>query len=591
LKNGPTVYSPAAPRIVTGPNGFEKWIAYRAWWNGQPGTGLDRVFFFNNELVIDGPTTADTSGHHPPPAQPTFSDRFEKPNPSGWDFAGGKWTVEAGALHQTDERQPAIARLARQPAANYLFETHIRFPEKGKGTAGIVAWSNGKKKLVVGINPAAHTWEYSVPGNLAPKRFKLPKTFSFLETPPGTDDIPAPLHRLRVTKNGGHFEVMLDHIRLTKNKPIMTQLTGPGVPGLYCNGMAAEFDGVVYTIGWDEHNEYITGWGAAADGTAAGGKWEHKKDEGLLQRKHSETGRAFKGDLLGQYEFTINAKTRTLEESEQQTYGILPVFTDSDNWLKAMIDTHERQLVVLGKLNGRDIGPFKKSLRCRIPHRHLYDPETSWRNTAAWVYSLRSQSVITGLDVRWLEGKHNHLQQEFFVPADDLLVRYARLDRNRESIPWDDGRFYEADEPRPASQKPGVLNPVSIRPETGSHVALGSIIYAPSTAVVDSKTKEFLRWLLPGEIIDPEKEEEQDGPVNAMASETPARPQETLICVEAESSYFFRCIKLKDRVIIELNGRPMITVEGQWPASQVGLLTEGQPCFYNGIALHHLTKE
>jgi hypothetical protein len=74
-------------------------------------------------------------------------------------------------------------------------------------------------------------------------------------------------------------------------------------------------------------------------------------------------------------------------------------------------------------------------------------------------------------------------------------------------------------------------------------------------------------------------------------SDTESRPQETLVTVEVESSYFFRCVKLKDKVIIELNGQPMLEVEGSWPASQVGLLTEGQPCFFNGITLMHLPAE
>ena len=60
---------------------------------------------------------------------------------------------------------------------------------------------------------------------------------------------------------------------------------------------------------------------------------------------------------------------------------------------------------------------------------------------------------------------------------------------------------------------------------------------------------------------------------------------------DVESSYFFRCVKLSDRVIIELNGRPMVEIEGDWPPSQVGLVTEGQPCFFNGITLMHLPEQ
>jgi len=63
-----------------------------------------------------------------------------------------------------------------------------------------------------------------------------------------------------------------------------------------------------------------------------------------------------------------------------------------------------------------------------------------------------------------------------------------------------------------------------------------------------------------------------------------------LVDVELESSYFFRCVKLKDRVLIELNGKPMLEVEGSWPDSQVGLLTENQACSFDGITLIHHPK-
>jgi hypothetical protein len=586
----PTVYGLDDPCIVTGANGFEKWMAYRAWWNGELGTGLDRVFFFDDEMVIDGPTTIKTPGYHPPPARPTFSDTFSGDAPF-WRFEGGRWSVEEGVMRQTHTKALAKAFLKQTPAVNYLFEINFRLPKTGGGSVGVVAWSNGRQEMIVSINPTTRMWEYRVPGSLAPKRFKLPAAVQLSEKPASLNDASVPLHRMRVTKNGGRFEVMLDEIRLTPDKPIITPLQGAGVPGLYCDSSSAEFDGVVYTIGWDEHDAYITGWGAARDGTPAGGKWELHKNFGLEQRKHSEPGRAFKGDLLNQYEFSVNARMHELEEGKEQLYGIFPVFADRNNYLKAMIDTRARQLVVSGKLDGKKVGPFSSSLNCRIPRRHLA------RNTAhsdidSWVYGLRSQSIITGFDIRWLEGDYDYLQKEFLVPSDEIKIRYAKLQRDQEPpILWDDGRFRDADEPHPNTQKPGVLNHVAIRSEAGNYISFGSFIYVPSARVIDSITGDFLRWLLPGEILDPKKDEEmEDGPLNIMASDTRSHPQEVLVNVEVESSYFFRCVKLKDRVIIELNGQPMLTVDGEWPPSQVGLVTEGQPCYYNGITLMHLPE-
>ncbi len=584
----PTIYGVTAPWMMIGPNGFEHWIGYRAWWNGIQGTGLDRVFFYDKELVVDGPTTAQTPGYHPPPAKPTFSESFPDDENDQWEerwnLSVGKWKSVGGVMRQTEPRGMAMAYLDQSPALNYLFETGIRFPLKGKGSAGVVAWSNGEHSLLISINPSKKTWEYRMePGTLMPKRFKLPKSFKLLEVPPGVKTSEAPLHRLQVRKNGEYFGLYLDGINLLPGKPLITQITGPGVPGFYCNDSTAEFDGITYTVGWDEHDEYITGWGASHDDASSGGEWRLHRDTGLEQRLHFKVGRAFKGDLLNQYEFSANLRTTELEEGEGRLYGVFPVYVDKDNYLQAMIDTKARELVVTGKRKGEEIKPVRKSLKHQFSRRHLYDKSTSYRDVTSWVYGLRSESIISALDIRWLEGDYDHLRQEFYIPFDDMILKYAKLWRGEEPNLWDDGRFYEADIPKPAEQKAGSLNHVVFRPETGNYVGFG--FYADSAVIYDSK-KGTYRDYKPGDEEDLGDDEEVES--SGSESDTISRPQQALVTVEVESSYFFRCVKLADRVMIDLNGRPMVTIEGEWPASQVGLVTEGQPCSFNGITLMHL---
>jgi hypothetical protein len=450
----------------------------------------------------------------------------------------------------------------------------------------VIAWSDGEYDLIVSINPSKNTWSYHVePGSLAPKTFRLPPLFRTSEKPPGAGELDNPLHTLRITKNGGYFGVELGGVNLLPGKPIITKMTGPGVPGFYCSDSAAEFDGVIFTIGWDEFDEYITGWGAAADGTPPGGEWRMDRDLGLEQRSHSETGRAFKGDLLDQYEFTVNVQLEELEEGKERLYGVFPVFADKDNYIKAMIDTRARELLVSGKLNGKEITPIERSLATEVVHRHLYDKSTSYRDVTSWVYGLRSESIVNGLDVRWLEGEHDHLRQTFMIPEDVMVVKYALLDRGREPNLWEDGRFYDADEPKPKQQYAGIYNPIQMRPVLGNYIGFG--FYTTGSFVVNSKTGQYIRPYNPGDSLGSNEEVGSDN----SESDTMSRPQDTVIKLEVESSYFFRCVKLKDRVIIELNGRPMATVEGVWPASQVGLLTDGQPAFYNGMTLYHLPEE
>ena len=584
------VYGMNGPRIVSGPNGFEKWVTYKAWWNGEYGTGLDRVFFYDKELVIDGPTTEETPGYHPPPVPPTFSDSFPDHEnvewAERWGFSGGKWVSEDGALRQGEVTGTAKAYLKRDPMVNYLFETGIRFPTSGKGEVGVVAWSDGEFDLIISINPSKKSWSYHIePGGLAPKKFKLPFAFKVQEKPPGIGELGSSMYRLRITKNGGYFSVELNGINLLPGKPIITRMTDPGVPGFYTKNSAAEFDGVIYTVGWDEYDQFVTGWGTAAAGTPAGGDWRQDKDLGIEQRSHSETGRAFKGDLLNQYEFCVNAQLEELEEGKDRLYGIFPIFADRDNYLQAMIDTRARELVVTGKLKGRDLKPIRRSLNTEVVRRHLYDKSTSYRDVTSWVYGLRSESVVSGLDIRWLEGDHDHLRQDFYIPVDDMVVKYANLKRGEEPNLWEDGRFNDADEPKPGQQQAAVHNRINIRPVLGNYVGFG--FYIGGSVVVDSRTGRYIRGYTPGEELGRNEEISDD----TTESDTMSRPQETVISLEVESSYFFRCVKLVDQVIIELNGRPMVSIEENWPAAQVGLITEGQPTFYNGMTLFHIPEE
>jgi hypothetical protein len=54
---------------------------------------------------------------------------------------------------------------------------------------------------------------------------------------------------------------------------------------------------------------------------------------------------------------------------------------------------------------------------------------------------------------------------------------------------------------------------------------------------------------------------------------------------EVTSDYNIRSIKLKDRVLIYLDGQPVAEVKGQWPASRVGIISSNTQFSFNGITL------
>jgi len=251
-----------------------------------------------------------------------------------------------------------------------------------------------------------------------------------------------------------------------------------------------------------------------------------------------------------------------------------------------VINPSERKLVVTGKSNGADVGPWEAPLARRVSRRHLYDDGTSYKDIVAWTYALRSDSIVSGLEIRWLEGDFDHLRQEFYVPSDLVHVTFADIrEYDNDVILWDDGRFDEADVPKPRTQEPGILNKISFREEEANHVAFGIYDIDTIQIVVSSSTGDFIRYYSPGSSLRPGEELEYADDYDTSGEE--GRPQDVLVHVELESSYFFRCVKLADKVVITLNGEPALTINGKWPPAQVGLVTINQPCFFNGITHMH----
>lgn len=582
----PVVVGVDSPRIIDGLNGFEKWMFYDAWWNGVFKTGLDRVFFYGKKMVVDGPTTAKTKGYHPPPTPPTFSTHFSALLGTSWKVLRGEWLVGESGLTQADTKQKAEIILQQKPAKNYLFETHLSMDGKSHGAVGVVGYSDGKNKLLIRIHPKRKTWEYQIlPDQLLPVVAPLPKAFKWEERSVSFKAAETPWHRLRVVKNGGYFDLFLDRFKLTLNRPIQTKLKGAGQPGLLSDFAMGLFKNVIYTQGWDEYGAYITGWGKAVDGTPASGEWTHSITNGLVQKDKTKVARAFKGDLLDCYEFTVQAKIENLQKKMTGSFGVFPLFRDKKNYLKAVIDLEQRRLVVSGRLHGKPVGPFSKPLKRQIFVCPLFDKLNEFADLSAWVFQLPSSSIISALNVRWLEGKISFLENDFELPVSDILLRYVNMKPVREPVNWEDSCLDDVDDPESEDQKPNILNRISFTPIVGSYIGMG-FSSGSSSIVVNRLTGKVVGPAHPGIITMPWEEVVEYG----GEGETDSYPRKVLVDVELESSYFFRCVKLKDRVLIELNGKPMLEVEGSWPDSQVGLLTENQACSFDGITLIHHPK-
>jgi hypothetical protein len=274
-----------------------------------------------------------------------------------------------------------------------------------------------------------------------------------------------------------------------------------------------------------------------------------------------------------------------MKERMKGEFGVFPVFRDKNNYLKAVIDTKEKKLIVSGMLQGMVVGPFSKSLHRRIAVCALRDKYNNYRNTNSWVFQLPSPSIISGLNVQWLEGKTPFLNHRFSLPADDILLRYALSEPLREPLGWEDNPFIDIDDPKNEEQKSGLLNHIYFNPVIGNHIGVG--FSRSSAVVVNQLTGEVVGPAEPGMILMPWEEIV----ITGAEGDTDSFPKKVLMDVEMESSYFFRCVKLKNKVIIELNGEPMLEVEGSWAPSQVGLFSKNQICFFDGITLIHHPKQ
>ena len=53
--------------------------------------------------------------------------------------------------------------------------------------------------------------------------------------------------------------------------------------------------------------------------------------------------------------------------------------------------------------------------------------------------------------------------------------------------------------------------------------------------------------------------------------------------VHMPGTFNLRAVKLDDRVILFVNGQQRLSIDGNWPASQVGLITENASGSFSGM--------
>jgi GH43 family beta-xylosidase len=336
------VYTLGQPWVVDGLNGFEKWCGYFAIDSAARREGrtqrIDRVHFLGEKLYIDGPTTADSRGWHPAPAEPQLRCLFgadsSELSPKDWTVRSGDWRVSSGeALSGAGE---AIAIVNRDSAECYLFEANVRLD--GSGEAGVILCRSDEEllQLVIGENG----WRI-VRKNDSESKQLAGGSFA-IETNPQR------YHKIRIERNCTAFAIWIDDCLLPDLPVLETDISAEALPGLYSSGQAA-FDGVIYTIGWDEYGSQITGWADGAKLKATGNRTVSSGGITL----DGESASCYKGPLSDSFEFSTFLKRAG---SQQGGMGV-SLAADKDNYLNLEIEPAKGRLTVSGRQGGKDISP------------------------------------------------------------------------------------------------------------------------------------------------------------------------------------------------------------------------------------------
>ncbi|MGN0069251.1 MAG: family 43 glycosylhydrolase [Prevotella sp.] len=511
---------PAQPNFIAGPNGFERWMVYKAFINGKERQSIDRLHFFGDEPVSEA-TVKNSQGFHPAPALPGFMNYLDYAIYYPFEFLdGSEWQIAGKVM--TAKKESGGALLLRAPlATDYRLELNIRLKEESDRAAVYACYEDEDNWLKIEV--ARNGYWYMTDcadGNCETHEYQLPDQFAFLENHELVDGYESPWHALTIYKNGGRFSCYLDAFCLTPGG-VETMHTGQGKVGWEANSNTVDFDAVQLTQGWDEYDDNITGW------DYEGGAW--KVEGGLKQQSaDGDRVRAVKGDAMWNYEFSTYMTMDDVPASGKA--GFYPLYIDEDNYVSALIDYSSRMLEIEAMENGNVLTRQQLPLNKKVMRQYDFTPTTAYPSNS-YVYRLRNEAVVSGIDILWLEGEYPYLSQKFALPSKvSVFVEQ-------------DGSWKMVTATLEGQSGLGVMN----------HYAFDPV-----------KTTAIRLYL-------------------QSASGYSARPFTVYVNEDLSAGYYLRARREADGVHVFIDNEQMALVEGNWGKSRPGLLTEGVAANYNGL--------
>lgn len=324
------VWTPGQPNILRGPNGLEWWLIYMANDNATSRSQyIDRVHFFGDKMWVDGISHSNNSGFHPTPAQPAYGDVFDTDiDLSKWNnLDTDAWKVADGELRIAADGYREATLAPSLAAPSYLWEANMKATD-GTGIYAIYIDKNNYVKISLNRPRSAWEIEECVNGTRTTKPAPLYDDFRWNV-----------YHQIRAERDGGDIAISIDEMR--HPEIFTTTLTGPAVPGIYASDPGTAFDGLIYTIGFDDGNDRMNNWQIAQGSMTP------------TQRGATTSGnlKAFKGKPATAYEFT----TQISSLGNDAVAGIYPLYINDKNYISATLDSPRRCLTVKTVKNGKAI--------------------------------------------------------------------------------------------------------------------------------------------------------------------------------------------------------------------------------------------
>jgi hypothetical protein len=237
---------------------------------------------------------------------------------------------------------------------------------------------------------------------------------------------------------------------------------------------------------------------------------------------------AFKGDLLSQYEFSAHIKN----DAGTGTAGVYSAYIDDKNYVKSVVDYDKKTLEITICEKGKETGRQSISLKTMQPHY----ADMRYTDFIEKVYTFSSPVLI---DEVLLNRVSVHDEDAFIENMfDKLFVEYSH-----------NGKWLTLNGKTAVAGNP----------------LYNSLTFAPVRA-------EGLRF------------------TNRGAEDLNPYIYKIQVGEQLKDSYNLRTVKLKDSIIIFVDGRQVCSLKVSFPDSRVGLYSERCKPVFNGIMRYHLPE-